>query len=158
MDRLSTLQNSTIFNHLNTQELESIASIASEQKFQKGSVILAENMGSMALYIVMEGSVEIIKKIGLEKDKNLTTLMPGECFGELSLFDDAPHSATVKSAEDSCLIVIEKRKFNDLIEQDPALGIKILKKLLKILSFRLRQSNEQMLNIMAWSLDSQQLK
>lgn len=158
MDKITTLQNAMLFDHLTSSELKEIAAIAQEKTFKKGAVILAENMGAMALYIVMEGSVEIVKKISVDRDKSLSTLMTGECFGELSLFDEAPHSAMVKAAENSCLLIIQKQKFNELLEHDSVLGIKILKKLLKILSFRLRQSNEQMLNIMAWSLDSQQLK
>lgn len=158
MDKLGTLQNAILFNHLTPEEVEVIAEITTKKEYNKGDTILAENMSSLSLYVILDGSVEILKNISVEKDKSLMTLMAGECFGELSLFDDAPHSAVVKASEDTALLIISKNKFDILMEKNPQLGIKILKKLIKILSYRLRQSNEQMLNVMAWSLYGQQTK
>lgn len=158
MDKADTLKNSILFNHLNLEEIAKIAFIAVEKEYEKDSVILSENMSSLALYVIQDGCVEILKVIGPEKTKTLMTLMNGECFGELSLFDDAPHSAIVKATDDTKLLVIEKSRFDELVERDPELTIKILKKLIKILSYRLRQSNEQMLNVMAWSIYAQQTK
>lgn len=150
MEKIELLRDSDVFSTLSDDELFQIEKITTERNYDKESIILEENLYNIGLFIVIKGSVQLIKE-----NKLITTLCNGDCFGEIALFDQAPHSCTVKSSDESVLLEIKKSDFDEFIEKDPKIGLKILKQILKILSFRLRQTNEQVINLVAWNIQEQ---
>jgi CRP-like cAMP-binding protein len=90
------------------------------------------------LYIIMSGSVEIIKKTKDNEKMVLATMGANDIVGEMSLIDSEPRTATARTSADSVLMVITKQKFNEILQSDPRIAAKILMGLLKIISRRLR--------------------
>ena len=93
------------------------------------------------MYIIISGKVKIIKKKGTV-ETILATLEEGEFFGEMSLFDNNPRSATVKTIGDVKLLEINQKDFLKKISKDPSLAFRILEKM----SQRIRNTDEKILN------------
>ena len=109
--------------------------------YKDGSTIFEENSVGKEMYIIISGKVKIIK----EKDTVetiLATLDEGEFFGEMSLFDNNPRSATVKAIGNVKLLEINQKNFLKKISKDPSLAFRILEKM----SQRIRMTDEKILN------------
>jgi CRP-like cAMP-binding protein len=112
--------------------------------YKDGSIIFKENSIGKEMYIIISGKVKIIKEKGTV-ETILATLDEGEFFGEMSLFDNNPRSATVKAVGDIKLLEINQKNFLRKISKDPSLAFRILEKMSK----RIRITDEVILNHVA---------
>ena len=134
------LSSVSIFRDLDRSELEKVCKHIFEKKVEKDSILFTEGMPGEVLYIILSGSVEIIKNTDNHKEKILATMRANDIVGEMSLIDSKPRSATGRTCEDSVLLAITKRNFDEMLNSDPHIAAKILKSMLKIISERLRVS------------------
>ena len=112
-----------------------------EKDYKDGTIIFEENAVGKEMYTIITGKVKIIKK----KDSIetiLATLDEGDFFGEMSLFDNYPRSATAKASGDVRLIVLNKKNFLKKISKNPSLAFRILEKM----SQRIRITDEKILS------------
>lgn len=110
------------------------------KNYKDGSTIFEENSIGKEMYIILSGQVKVIK----EKDSvetTLATLEEGEFFGEMSLFDNFPRSATVMAIGDVKLLEINQKDFLRKISKDPSIAFRML----EIMSQRIRQTDEKLL-------------
>lgn len=111
--------------------------------YKDGSIIFKENSVGKEMYVILSGKVNIIKEKG-DVETILATLEEGDFFGEMSLFDNHPRSATVKASGDVKLLEINQNSFLKKISKDPSLAFRILEKM----SQRIRKMDEKILNYM----------
>jgi len=95
-------------------------------KFKKGAIIIHEGTTGSYAYLILSGSVEVSKKVGEEK-LVLSRLVKGNIFGEMSLVDDKPRSASIVALEDTEVRVITRDRFESMLEQNPRAVIPLLK-------------------------------
>jgi hypothetical protein len=100
--------------------------MADTMKFKKGATIINEGTTGSDAYFILSGSVEVSKKVGEEK-LVLSRLVKGNIFGEMSLVDDKPRSATIVALEDTEVRVIGRDRFESMLEQNPRAVIPLLK-------------------------------
>jgi CRP/FNR family transcriptional regulator len=136
------LKSISLFKELTDTELDVISKRIFEKVYKKGSTLFVEGMPGEVLYIVTEGSVEIYKRTK-DKDVLITTVMPGDIVGEMSLIDAGPRSASGRTGADSKLVVVTKKSFNEMLDSDPGIAAKILMALLKIINKRLRITDKK---------------
>ena len=106
--------------------------------FGNGDVIFEEGSVGKHMYVVVSGSVRIVKKAGGEVAV-VATLGKGELFGEMALVDSLPRSASaVAAGDDTSVVEIDHAQFAYLVGQQPAFALIIL----KALSLRLREQME----------------
>ena len=74
-------------------------------------------------------------------DRALAEIDSGKAFGEMSLIDGEPRSASAKAAEATTVLTIDKHSFIRLIDEHPRLGVKLIVKLARRISRALRQTN-----------------
>ncbi|MBP7793207.1 MAG: cyclic nucleotide-binding domain-containing protein [Candidatus Goldbacteria bacterium] len=134
------------FKNLLDQEMDVILKKIFTKFYKKGSILFVEGMPGEVLYIVMEGSIVISKKIKEGKEIEIAKLGYGEIVGEMSLIDAGPRTATGKTEVDSKLVVITKKSFNEILESDPQIAAKILMELLRVLNKRLRVTDKKFEN------------
>jgi len=109
--------------------------------YKDGDNIFEENSIGREMYIVLTGKVKVIKeKDGVET--TLATLEEGEFFGEMSLFDNNPRSATVKALGNIKLLEINQKNFLKKISRDPSLAFRMLEKM----SQRIRKTDDKILS------------
>jgi len=100
---------------------------------KQGEILFDQGDPAHELFIVKSGQVQI-----LDGDFVLETLGPGGVIGEMALVDQEPRSATVKAVTDAEVIPIDEKRFLWMVEQTPKFAIRLL----KVLSIRLRRTNE----------------
>jgi CRP/FNR family transcriptional regulator, cyclic AMP receptor protein len=111
--------------------------------FPKGTVLFRDGEPGKEMYVVQQGKVNISKRVG-DVEKILTTLGQGEFFGEMSILNNAPRSATATCAEDSKLLVIDPKTFEAMIRGNTEIAIRMIKKLAN----RLQEADHQIENLL----------
>jgi CRP/FNR family cyclic AMP-dependent transcriptional regulator len=132
-----------LFSALTENEIYQVMKLSFEKKYPKDSTLFIEGMTGEVLYIIKAGKVDIIKKTD-KGDVLLTQLGAGEFLGELSLLDDLKRSATARVAEDSELIVITRKCFQDMLKGDPGITAKLLMHFLVVIAARLRATDKRL--------------
>jgi CRP-like cAMP-binding protein len=111
---------------LSKRQLARLASIADQLEVRQGKVLIREGALGQEFFILLDGKVEVSRK-----GKKLATRGKGDFFGEIALVSDVPRVATVTAVSPLRVLVIRDREFRELLEDTPAVAIKVLKALAK---------------------------
>jgi CRP/FNR family transcriptional regulator, cyclic AMP receptor protein len=147
---INLLRTINLFEGLSDDELERIFKLAKIRSYPAKSLILEEGQRGGALHIIVKGKVRVTKQIEGKKDKVITSLGPQAIFGEMSLFDNLPYSASVTASEETRCMVIPKASLDVLMGNDLELAHKLLRQIITILSQRLRNMNEELVALTTW--------
>lgn len=128
-----------LFSQLREDDIERISQVARERSYPKNSVIVFEDDPGDALYVVLAGQVKVVLVGEDGREVILSTMSMGDFFGEMSIIDDEPRSATVIAMEDSNLLVVRREDFQRQLEASPRIAIGLLRALCK----RLRQADNK---------------
>ncbi len=109
------------------------------KKYSAGQYIFKEGEHGEEMFIIHKGKVRITKKTD-EGEKTLAILSDGDFFGEMAVIDKGPRSASAIAEDETICIVLDE----ELFEQQMQRNAKIVKKILKNMSARLRATNEQL--------------
>ncbi len=148
-EAIASLRAIPMFSAVSAEALESIASLLIERSFPKHKTIVEEGAPGDYMYIIVEGRVKVTKLSGDGREKILELLEVGDFFGEMSLFDDAPRSASVKGLSQVRILALARNDFLRLLARSPDLALSVIQELTR----RLRQVDEQ-----ASSLSFQRVK
>jgi CRP-like cAMP-binding protein len=124
-----------IFANCTAEEIAAIAGVAQDGFFQPGQIIVTQGTPGQAFYLILEGRVEILRD-----GVSLGGFGPGDFFGEMSLLDSAPRSATIRAIGQVSCLMLSSWDFKALLERHPAIAIKLL----EVLSRRLRVADEKL--------------
>ncbi len=124
-----------IFSACTSEEIAAIAAAAQEHTFEPGQIIVTQGAPGQAFYLILTGRVEILRE-----GASLGAFGPGDFFGEMSLLDQAPRSATIRALEATTCLMLSSWDFRALIERQPSIAIKLL----EVLSRRLRVADERL--------------
>lgn len=124
---------------LSTEELRTVSGHLHSRAFAAGAHVMTAEQRGEALYIVLSGGVKISIHESDGAEVILALLGPGDSVGEMSLVDDAGHSADVTTLEDSVLLWMDRAAFRRCLREVPALATNLLREL----STRLRAANLQ---------------
>jgi CRP/FNR family transcriptional regulator, cyclic AMP receptor protein len=129
---------------LSAAEMKLLATFSSEERFREGSMMFREGDRGDKLYIVLDGRVRISKFIPGVGEEALTVLDRGDFFGEMALIDDKPRSADAKAHEgDATVLSIDRATLNEILSMDPHASLQFLNLLCRMISRRLREINEK---------------
>jgi CRP-like cAMP-binding protein len=120
-----------LFRDLSRAQLKRLANAASEVSHPPGKAVATEGGGALAFHLIIEGSATVSKD-----GRVLRTLGPGDYFGEISMIDGRPRSATVTALEPLKAVAIPHQDFEAVIDEDPEFA----RHLLKTLCARLREA------------------
>jgi len=129
-----------LFSELNESELQEVAAHAQVRKVANDTTIFYEGDPADAVYVVVNGRVKVVTTSSDGKEFILTVLGAGQVFGEMGLLEAAPRSAAVVTITEVELMTIKRDDFDRLIETRPTIS----RKLMAILSRRLRRANSKM--------------
>lgn len=135
VERLLFIRGVPIFQELRDDFLVRLASVMDELSFPSDHTIFTQGEEGRSLYIVVSGLVRV--HIG---DRDLAQLREGACFGEMSLFDAEPRSASVTTVEKCECLVLTQLQLYDAIEETPGIAINII----RLLSRRTRELNSKL--------------
>jgi CRP-like cAMP-binding protein len=123
-----------MFSECSKRELQMIARAAKEIEHPEGHVIAREGDRGVGFFLITDGGAAV--SIGGKKRGRLG---PGDFFGEISLLDRGPRTATVTSTSPIRLLGLTAWVFRGLIEEHPSIGIRLL----EVVARRLRDSSKQ---------------
>ena len=136
---LDVLRKVPLFATMREGDILAFAELVRERSFPKGSVIVFEDDPGDALYLVARGQVKVVL-IGEDgREVILSVLGEGNFFGEMSLIDEKPRSATVIAMVDSVVLVLRREDFQSRLRTSPEIAIALLREL----SRRLRRADEK---------------
>jgi CRP-like cAMP-binding protein len=135
------LRTMDIFEALSSEELETIAQLLRERRLAEAEVLCRQGDPGDALFIVTGGRIRLSTTDPSGNEKVLTFFTDGQFFGEMSLLTGAPRSASASAETDSQLLVLDKASFDQLLAGHP----EIMREMLKVVSQRTLQTNQQLL-------------
>ena len=115
-----------------------VARICEARSVQPAEVLAKEGDTGNAMFIIVQGQVEVRRN-----GKAIATLDAGQHFGEMSLIDERPRSATVTSQGPGSVMIIRRDALMELCQREPGLGNQVLMSLATSLVHRLRGANHQ---------------
>lgn len=118
-----------LFEGLSPRELDSVYEAGKEVTFEQGKDIVEQGATGVGFHLILEGEANVL--VG---DKEQAVLRAGDYFGEMSLLDGAPRSATVRAATPVHTLTLPSWAFGPLVDKNPS----IARKMLVELSRRLR--------------------
>lgn len=111
--------------------------------FKAGEMIFRQGDPGEHMYIIQAGKVEVYLPTP-KGEKSLAFFGSGDFFGEMAIIDHAPRSAFARAAEETRVIMLDERTFDLHVQSNPA----IVRKILKNMSNRLRDTNQQLANLL----------
>lgn len=134
---------SPLFAALDDETSLSLRQTMHEVRLKRAQVLFAEGDQGDRLYVIIEGKIKLGRTSGDGRENLLAVLGPGEMFGELSLFDPGPRTATATSVGDSMLIGLGSDALQPWLRQHP----EVASQLLRALARRLRRTNESLADL-----------
>lgn len=137
--RAKLLETLFLFKDMPYAQRLQVSRIMQEHYFAPGDELFVAGSSERRMYIMLEGEVRV------ERDNlELATLTAGEHFGELSLIDRGPRSATIRAASFGSAVSVCADDLETFVKEEPALGGELLWKLLNVMGQRLRRTNERL--------------
>ena len=101
MANLQFLAKVPIFENLTTEQLQPLGEKMRQRKYHRGEAVLHQNDPGDQMHIIVQGQVRISLNSDDGREKDVALLQPGECFGEMSLFDGSNRSAKATAVEET---------------------------------------------------------
>ena len=128
-----------LFAGLTEPQFEQLAAGSARRSYPKGRTIVSEGEPSQSMYILLAGRAKVQRSDSEGKEVILAVLGSGEYFGEMSLIDDAPRSASVITLESSEFIAVSKEAFKAMLAQSPDMAMSVMRGLVR----RLREADKK---------------
>ena len=132
---------------LNPDQLDRITEIASPRQFDAGMTVFREGEHDSVLYVVEEGRVAIEIAVPGRGRVTILTVGPGEVFGWSSLFFERPKTASARAVEPTTALALDANRLRALCDADPQLGYVLTRRILEVVSLRLKATRMQLLDI-----------
>lgn len=149
---IDVLRNLQIFGGLSNDELERVAELCEQKTYVSGEQIFREGEPGNRLFIVAEGEVRISRQIPGAGEEALAVLKAGAMFGEMAVFDRSERSTDAISHGGTRVITISRAEFEMLLDFHRDLAYKVLWSVVRVLSSRLRATNDSLRSVLAMSM------
>jgi len=132
----------SFFHLLDESEKKVLMERMQRESFSMGEYIFKQDDTGEKLYVVEKGTVCLIKSIGNQLDKTVLIAFEGTIFGEFGFIDGRTRSASALVTVDAILRSLDRKDFDALNKEFPAIGTKLYNNLLVTVTERIRQTSE----------------
>ncbi len=122
-------------------DLNALADAAAERSFAVDEVICQEGDSGDSVFFIVQGRVAIVKRLDDDSERHLHNAGAGELFGEMSILEKGPRTATVRALEPTTVLEVGRGEFTRVLESSPALATRILSRL----TTRLREADQRLI-------------
>lgn len=148
-ERLITfLLETPMFEKLDPEEIMEIIHIVEVDQYQAGDIVFREGDPGDAWFVLYRGSVEVLKQ-GATGEKKIVELGSKACFGEISILDGSPRSASIRVSEDSVVLRVPRNTFAGLIDDNHLVAYKLLHHMAILLAERQRSTTLRLSELLA---------
>lgn len=138
LEKILFLREVALFEQIPSAELARIAEVTEEVVVPAGQLIFSEGDFGDALFVIADGRVRI--SLG---DRTLATLGKANYFGEMSLLDGEPRSASARAEVDSLLLRIEQKNFHNILSRHFGAALAVIRTLSRRLRSQLQQGTSE---------------
>ena len=132
------LRGTVLFLDLDDQEIDAVTALCRQRQVPKGSIVFYEDDPGASCYFILEGKVKIVVNSAHDgREHILGILKSGDLFGEMSLIDGMPRSATAIAVEETKVVTIQRDEFMRVLSDTPGIALKML----SVLTRRLRSTD-----------------
>ena len=124
----------------------------------KGHTVFRQGDEASYLGIVIQGKLCVQKDDPTPMPHEIALLEKGDVFGEMSIVDGQPRSATIHAVEDSLMLLLPSESFATLLAEFPRINAKILMSLARSMSERLRRTNDWLIEVLQYVAQKQDAK
>jgi CRP-like cAMP-binding protein len=146
------LQKVAIFKDLDEDELKQVADVCKEEKFVSGEYIFREGEHGNRLYLIVDGEVRISRDVPGSGEEALAVLKAGALFGEMAVFDRTERSTHAISNGGTTVLTISRPDLEMLLDFNREMAYKVLWACVRLLSSRLRSTNDSLRSFLAMSM------
>ena len=146
------LRGVAIFKDLDDDEIQQVAEVCKPEDFVSGEYIFREGESGNRLYLVVEGEVRISRNVPGSGEEALAVLKTGALFGEMAVFDRSERSTDAISNGGTKTLTISRPDFEILLDFNRELAYKVLWACVRLLSARLRSTNDSLRSFLAMSM------
>jgi CRP/FNR family transcriptional regulator, cyclic AMP receptor protein len=143
VELLTTLKNIPLFSNLTPKNLKRVANLCKIREFEEHDFIVRQGDDGVGLFIITSGMVQVRKTTDEGREIDIATHGPGEFFGEISVLDGAPRTASVVAIEPTTCMAVVSWDFRALMDSHPRIALQIM----PVLMTRFRETNEQLLSV-----------
>jgi CRP/FNR family cyclic AMP-dependent transcriptional regulator len=136
-DPTESLRRVPLFAGLDRKELELLAKLAKEQRYEPGATIVKTGAGGHGLYIIKEGNVSVVRD-----GKKVASMGPGQFFGEISVLDGGPRTADVKADTETVCLTLVSWEIKPLLMDNAGITYKMLLEMVKRLRSQAPQEHD----------------
>lgn len=140
MNKLEAIRSNYLFRGLPDETIDALADMAENRRFEGGETIVRQFDRNNDLMILLDGEARIRTFSG----ETIAELGPGSIFGEVSLVDDGPRSATVAAVGPTSVLAIPGEKLRQMMDRDSNLRATLVLNIARVLAQRLRTANIQL--------------
>ncbi len=138
MEVLIFLKKVPLFSNFELENLLKLKEITEEKSYKADEIIIKEGESGSEAYVIVSGSVEVIKQTG-EETKVLATIEQTGYFGEMAIIENEPRSATVRAKNACTLLTIKGEEFRNMMKTNAELSFNII----QAFSKRIREINRR---------------
>src|SRR5919199_601921 len=147
-DLSGLLGKAPLFSEFTADDIKLLASYMGLYRAQIGETIIREGDNGDFMLLIVRGEVDILKRGASREQMHMTSVGPGMTIGEMSMIDGEPRFASCRTTQPTTFAVLTRDAMAKIILEQPALGSKILVKLVTMLSARLRQTSAKLMRYM----------
>jgi diguanylate cyclase (GGDEF)-like protein len=140
----------SIFSGLNPREGAALLSFAERRHINRGRVLFRQGDPGDRLYVVLSGKMAVSVRLPGGEELKIEEFSKGNFFGEMSIFEDEPRSASCYCIEDADLLALEKNKFRNFIAQEPVIANKIMLAILQTTTTWLKKRSSLLSDLVIW--------
>ncbi len=139
-----------IFSELGTGEIDALMPYLDHREYGVDDVLFQEGDQGKELFIVIDGTVSTSVRMSDGMGREVALFDRGNFFGEMSIFEDAPRSATCRIKDESRLLTMKGNDFFLFAENNPRAAVKIMYRMLNITALRLSHAGEFLEEMVHW--------
>ena len=147
---VNILKQIDILSSLTENECCQLYSVMRQLQIGKGEILFSEGDSGDEMYIVVDGCISITVNTSDGDKVEVAVIKGGEFFGEMSILENAPRSATCCAKDQSTLLTFSKEDFFNLIDNYPETAIKILYRMLNTTTSRLQDTGTFLSEMVTW--------
>ena len=148
------LRTVSLFKEFAETDLTALGRQLRERRLKKGEVLFREGEAGHEMFLIRSGTIVISKPITGRVEQVLARMGSGEFFGEMSLFDQYPRSATVQAEAESTLLGLDRQHLERLVEMNPRAAAAFFRALVEVFIQRLRDSGNLIAEVTRWGLEA----
>ncbi len=150
MRESSPLSNVGIFSELSAPEIGRLRDHLSPVELADGQTLFREGDEGNELFVLKAGAVGVSIRLPDGSEQEIAKFAPGDFFGEMSIFDNAPRSATCRALQASSLYSLSKKSFAEITAHHPRIALKLMYRMLNVTTQRLRNTSGFVADMVHW--------